>query len=492
MVDAEALKEIELPLPIEPSELPEEELRWCMVRLQEILDKGNRLEASVFDIEGKHAREVLKQCKWPAVSVVGEKGMAEASYPGRFKRILIEKSDFPLILPSQILELDPQPKGYLSPICETDFSILKVAKGQILITRSGTIGNCSLVSETLACKTMSDDIIRITCKKETDTGLLYAFIKSKIGNAIIRTNQYGAVVKHIEPEHLEDIQIPNPPDALKKKIHNRIIKSYDLRDESNALLDKAEAMLYGALDLPPLDMLKPRYFVNGVGLPNFSLMLSKIDGRIDGSYHVPIVDAILRQLRKEAAEVTTVGDPRISKRVILPEHFKRVYVNEGQGVPLLGGKQIYELDPSGKKYLATSHYSEKLRDHIRLRHGMIMVTAKGTPGKVAFVPKHWDGWVMSSNVMSITPTSDDIAGYVFIWLAYSYGNELLRRNIYGAVVDIMEPCHLSQVTVPLLKDSALQAQINHLALEANTKRTEAYRLEQEAIRMFNEEVIRAA
>jgi len=67
MVGTEALREIDMPLLIEPSELPEAELRWCTVRLHEILDKGNRLEAGVFDIEGKHAREVLKQCKWPKV-----------------------------------------------------------------------------------------------------------------------------------------------------------------------------------------------------------------------------------------------------------------------------------------------------------------------------------------------------------------------------------------------------------------------------------------
>ena len=491
MVGAEALKEIELPLPIDVAELPEEELRWCTVRLQEVFDKGNRLEASVFDIEGKHAREVLKQCKWPLTTVAGEKGLAEAAYPTRFKRILIEKSDFPLILPSQILELNPKPKGYLSPICETDFEILKVKKGQILITRSGTIGNCSLVGETLAGKTMSDDIIRITPKKEMDTGFLYAFLRSKIGNALVRTNQYGAVVKHIEPEHLEDIPIPNPPDTLKKKIHDLIIKSYDLRDESNALLDKAEAMLYEALDLPPLDKLKPRYFDSSSGPRNYSVKLSKLGGRVDGSYHIPLVESIIKQLNKGAAEVTTVGDPRISSRVILPGRFARVYVEEGQGTVFFGGKQLLELDPSNKKYLSLTHHGERIKKELRLEENMVMITVSGTVGKVTLAPKHWEGWTANQHIIRIVTSSLDISGYLYVFLATDYGHELITRFTYGAVVDEIDAWQVSQIAVPILKDASTQKEINRLALEANRKRAEAYRLEQEAIKITNGEVIRA-
>ena len=423
--------------------------------------------------------------------IAGENGVAEASYPTRFKRILVEKSAFPLILPSQILDLNPQPKGYLSSICETDFEVLKVHKSQILLTRSGTIGNCSLVGNTLNGKTLSDDIIRITCKSEADTGFLYAFLKTKIGNALIRTNQYGAVVKHIEPEHLEDIPMPNPPDALKKKTHDLIINSYDLRDGSNALLDKAEDMLYEALDLAPLDMLKPRYFDNGAGLRNFSVKLTKIEGRIDGSYHVPIVDAILKQLRKEAAEVTTVGDPRISARVILPGRFARVYVEEGQGTVFFGGKQLLELDPSNKKYLSLAKHNDRIKGELLIRENMIVVTARGTIGRSVLVPCHWDGWAMSDNVIRVEPASSDVVGYLYIFLASDYGRELIRRFTYGAVVDALETCHVSEVPIPLLKDAATQGKINRLALEANRKRAEAYHLEQEAIRIINEEAIHA-
>lgn len=45
--------------------------------------------------------------------------------------------------------------------------------------------------------------------------------------------------------------------------------------------------------------------------------------------------------------------------------------------------------------------------------------------------------------------------------------------------------------MPFLKDAAVQANINELALAANQKRYEAYKLEQEALQIMNDDVIHA-
>jgi len=140
---------------------------------------------------------------------------------------------------------------------------------------------------------------------------------------------------------------------------------------------------------------------------------------------MPIVDAIMRKLKREAAEVTTVGDPRISKRIILPGRFARVYVQEGQGVPFFGGKQIYELDPANKKYLSLVHHKKRIKEQLTLEHNMILITCSGTIGKVALVPKHWEGWTVNQHIIRVVPASDDIAGYLYVFLASDYGRELI-------------------------------------------------------------------
>lgn len=491
MVSTEALKRTDVPHPVAPGDLSEEELRWCTVTLQEVLVHGSRLEASVFNVEGKHAREVLKQCKWPVVRVCGESGLADAYHRPRFKRIWVEKSDFPIYQPSQITELNPKPSGYLSPLTETDIDALRVHKGQILLTCSGTVGNVALVSNTLNNRIFSHDVIRITAKNDTDTGYLYAFLHTRTGQGLIRTNEYGAVVSHIEPEHLENVLVPDPPPLLKKRIHDLVIWSYDLRDESNGLLNQAEALLYDTLKLPPIEKLKPCHFDPSIDLRSYTVKLSRLEGRIDASYHIPIVDAILQRLKKEAAEITTISDPRISKRIILPGRFARVYMQKGQGTVFFGGKQIYELNPSNKKYLSFNHHKNRIKKELKLEENMVMITCSGTIGKVALVPKHWEDWTVNQHIIRVVPAFDEIAGYLYVFLASDYGRELITRCTYGAVVDEIDDRHVAQITVPLLKDQEVQSEINRLALEANAKRTKAYYVEQDAIRITNREVIYA-
>jgi len=493
MVGSEVLKKTEAaPRPVSSADLPEEELRWTTVSLREVMERNLRLEASVFDIEGKHAREVLKRCKWPCIPLCGSSGISsEAFYPGRFKRVYCEAGAPDVIGflgSSEMLDVRPRPVKFLSP-AQNDIDRLRVEKGWILLSRSGTIGNVSLVGSTLSSLLISEHAIRIIV--EQYPGYVYAFLKTSTGQAIIKASIYGAVVDQIEPAHLENVPVPNPPPILKERIHDLVMKSYELRDESNQLLAQAERLLYDVLKLPPIEKLKPHYFDRSVDLRNYTVKLSQLGGRLDASYHVPIVDAILRELEKNAAEVTTIGDPRISKRIILPGRFARIYVQEGQGVPFFGGKQIFELDPSNKKYLSLVHHKKRIKEQLALQENMILVTCSGTIGKVNIVPKHWEGWTANQHIIRVVPASEDIAGYLYVFLASDYGYELITKFTYGAVVDEIDDKHVSQVAVPLLKDVTVQSEINRLALEANEKRYEAYRAEQEAVRITNEEVIHA-
>jgi len=488
MVSEEALKNTEIPLPVEPTDLPEEELRWCSVTLNEVLQHNCRLEASIFGVESRQAREVLKRCKWPSVPLCGEHGLCTSYRPPLYKRIWSEVG-INYYLPSQATHIKPEPERRLSSISHVDIEKNKAKRGEMLLTCSGTIGNCAYVSRTLDGLLFSQNIIHIEAVQDDTIGYVYAFLKSKIGQAILKSNEYGAVIQHIDPEHLKNVLIPDAPSVIKKRIHDLVMKSYTLRDESNDLLNKAETLLYDALKLPPIVNLKPSYFDPSVEFQNYSVNLSQLEGRLDASYHVPVVDAILERMKKEAAEITTIGDSRISKRIILPGRFARVYVQEGQGTVFFGGKQINELDPSNKKYLSLKHHGKRIRKELTLEENMILITRSGTIGKVALVPAHWENWVANEHIIRVEPVRINIAGYLYVFLATEYGRELITRFTYGAVVDEIDDRHVAQIPIPLLKDQKIQTEINLLALEANAKRTKAYHTEQEAVRIINNEVI---
>ena len=476
---------------MENQEPESSDFKWTTVNLQEVVETNYRLEAGVYGIEGRQARQDLEQCKWNSARL-GDKFIEEAFYLGRFKRIYVEeKNGVPFILPSQMTEVYPRPSKFISPTTNINIENTRVKKGQVLLTRSGTIGVVSYVSKTLENQSLSDDVIRI--KTTEYSGYIYAYLKSRIGRLLVETNNYGAVVKHIEPEHLNAVPIPNPPPDLKQEIHDLIEESFKLRDESNALLDTAQVLLKEALELPSIETLheQAEQFDKTADVLNYSVSSSEVIDRLDGSYYVPVVEVIEQHLAKTAKEIVKVGDDQISQSVVLPSHFKRIYVNEGEGTVLIGGKHIGSLDPADKKYLAAKQYQAKLKNDMLLAENMLIVSAKGTAGKVVIVPRHWHGWFISSNLIKIVPVSKEIAGFLYCFLASPYGEVLLKRQIYGAVVDIFEPIHISSITVPFLQDEKIQMEINNKVLEATRKRTEAYNLEQEALKVLDEKVIYA-
>ena len=402
----------------------------------------------------------------------------------QISEVIASKSPYPFYQPSSVTDIKPKPDGYLYAKKRAFIDELIVHKGQVLLTRSGSIGRAVYVSDTLDNKILSHDMLRINCNIPEDAGYIYTYLKSPAGQKILKSYTYGAVIPHIEAEHLNDIPVPYAPEELRRKIHELVVRSYALRDDSNLMLDEAESLLVRELGLPPLDSIK-----GGDNVRCFEVDSWELGGRFEASYHSLVFGEIVNVLKENTAEVVTVGDARVSRRILLPGRFKRVYVGEGYGAVFIGGKQIGELDPADKKYLAFSQHEDRIREELTIHEGMILITCSGTIGNAALVPEHWDGWTMTHDIIRLLPASGDTAGYTYVFLASEWGRELIRRYTYGAVVEHIEAEHAAAVPFPLMRDKDVQGRINALALGANTKRTEAYRLEREALDLFTREIL---
>lgn len=476
-------KEVEIPNPLAP-----DPLKYTSVGLSEVLSNNTRLEASAFNLDAKAAKYRVEHCRYGYVHLWGKDGLVkEASYPGRFKRIYTEKGKgIPFYLPSQLGEINPRPTKYISESTYKSIRGIEIKPNAFLLSRSGTIGKCSISSRTTIGKVYSDDVIRVFFNSSHDLGYVYAFFCTPIGQQLLQNNNYGAVIQHIEPEHLKNIIIPNAPDLIKRKIHDLVIESYDLRDQSNELMDEAEQTLYQELNLPPIEDLKPKYFDEHVDLRNYTTKLSRLDLRLDCSYHTPEISAILDVVQGNAKEIKRIGDCDVSKEIILAGRFKRTYVDDKNGIPFFGGKQLLELNPSNIKYLSKDQHENRITKELYLKENMVAVTCSGTIGKVNIIPKHWENWALNQHVMRIVPASNDIAGYIYCWLNTEYAYRLIVRNTYGAVVDEIDDRHLSNVIIPILKNESKQKEINDKVLQANELRYQAYLKEQEAITIMNE------
>ena len=89
--------------------------------------------------------------------------------------------------------------------------MLKVEEGDILISRSGTIGKMTYATKDLASNyIVSDDLVRIRVKDENLRCYLVAYFTSKIALSLMLLDEYGSVQQHLQPRHIQEMVIPIP------------------------------------------------------------------------------------------------------------------------------------------------------------------------------------------------------------------------------------------------------------------------------------------
>jgi type I restriction enzyme S subunit len=469
---------------IDFSFLPDQ-LKYTSVSLLEVFKNKIRLEANAYNLDAKLAKELINNNKYGIVNLWSKNGLVETAYhKPRFKRIYVDHKEIPFFQPSSITDVYPKPSKYISAKTDTDIESLKIKKGMLLMTVSGTIGKVAIAGEKLHNQVFSHDMLRLIGKGKYDASYIYTYFLTDTGQQILQSNNYGAVIKHIEPEHLQNVIIPNAPEVLKKEIHSSIVQSFNLRDQSNLLIDKAEEILYQELQLKPIEELKTEHYDNDAKFRNYVTKLSDLRFRLDGSYHIPIVKIVEEEIKKHAKEISTVGN--LSKDVILAGVFKRTYVDKENGVPFLGGRDMTQLNPKVEKFLSKSFHAVRIKKELEVFENTVLISDRGTIGKVQIVPKHWNGWAVSQNIIKVIANSDDLAGYLYCFLNSDYGQILINREIYGSVVDMIDDNNVSGIHIPILKDSAKQKEINDLILKANKLRYNAHLKEQEALKKMDD------
>ncbi len=460
-------------------EIPDDESEKLSttIKLSEVLAAGVRLEASAFSIEAHNAVTALTNSDLPLIPLYGKEGLCQGGYyPHRFKRVYVSpEKGVPFLSSSEIISLRPKTNNFVSKNYTLKLDRLLPEKWDVLISRSGTIGNIGLATETFIGNALSEHVIRLQANEPETAGYVAAFLRSRYGRPQLIQGTFGSVVDQIEPEHLERVLIPDLPPIRRIEIGRLMCQAGELRDEANHLLDEADRLLHERLNLPYLKDIALR----GSASFTTTIKASQLMGRLEASFHNPEAIAAEKQLAQLPVEITKIGDQRITKEVRAITKFReRTYVDKG-GIPMLSSKQIFQVDPIDVKRLAKGAHTKDLPE-IQLEENMIAVTRSGTIGKVQIIPKYMAAWTASEDATRILASDDINAGYLYAWLASDYGYCLMTRCSYGSVILEVDQEMLASVHIPL-PEPAIRNEIGDLVLKANQLRDQAWRSEQEAI-----------
>lgn len=100
-----------------------------------------------------------------------------------------------------------------SVLQKQNIEMLKIKEGDILISRSGTIGKVTYATKDLAENyIVSDDLVRIRVQDTNLRAYLLAYFTSKIALSLMLLDEYGSVQQHLQPRHIQEMLIPIPED----------------------------------------------------------------------------------------------------------------------------------------------------------------------------------------------------------------------------------------------------------------------------------------
>jgi preprotein translocase subunit YajC len=92
------------------------------------------------------------------------------------------------------------------------YAAVRVQKGDLLVTRSGTIGRVAYITTSMHGSIVSDDAIRIRIADERLRSYVFAYLQTSLAQDQLRINEYGSVQQHLEPAHIRDLLVPVPSD----------------------------------------------------------------------------------------------------------------------------------------------------------------------------------------------------------------------------------------------------------------------------------------
>ena len=434
-------------------------------------DSDLRLDASFHLSEGQLTLIAFKKAKIKTEPL--NQVTDRIFYGGRSRRIYVPNPEYglPFIKGADIIKADFSSLKTISKKRTSNLEEYFLEEGWTLITRSGTIGRTAFVNKDFIGKAASDDIIRVV-PKSLPAGLLYAFLSSKHGQALLSHGTYGAVIQHIEPEHIENIPIPIFPHEKQKQIHDLITQSSELRVEANRLLEEAHFEIMKLFQIDRIEVLKAKSVSS-------KTITKSHTTRFEANYYLTKGYQLQEEIVKKY-NYQRLGD--VTSDIFRPGIFKRVYVADG--ITFLGGSEIVKAKPASDKKLSRKK-TEGL-SQLMLKKHWILVTCGGTIGNMAYVDSEMEKCAASQHILRLVPSKVS-SGYLYAFLSSDIGKEIITSYTYGSVIPQIEPHHISLIPIPIIEKD-IEVKIHNLVMKYVENIESSKIKEDQAIQLVEKEI----
>lgn len=456
-------------------------MKTSIIRSSWLAKGGYRLDCSPY-LGGGLETEILLE-KLPVRKDFLRDVTKAIYHAGRESRQWVDSLEYgvPFLGAGQLQKADLSNLPLISKKQVADTPLFVVRKGWTLITRSGTIGKMAYARDEMDGLAVSEDVLRVVPDSEKiASGYLYAFLSSKFGAPLITCGTYGAIIQHLEAEHLTGLLIPRFGTVLEGEIHRLIEKAAELRSQASRLKKESISTFEKRCQIPHAKSLR-EYRSPLYGRATSGMLAD----RMDSTYFIPPCTEA-RGAFDQAAEQKRLGEVA---SVFIPGIFKREYSSDANfGYPYLTGADVFCIKPTSEQNLLKT-VAERYR--LVLEEGMIVLHEAGQRygliGHGVMVGATLDGFACTNNMVRISPFHKEDAGYIYAVLSSEHGVRLLKREAAGSSIPHLDESRIRNLSIPW-PSSTIRKEVATLAHQARSNWDEADKLEDKALNLLAEAI----
>jgi type I restriction enzyme, S subunit len=304
-------------------------------------------------------------------------------------------------------------------------------------------------------------------------GYLYAYLCSRFGVPMIASGTYGAIIQHIESQHIADLPVPRLG-AVEEQAHALIQGAADLRVKAAEIIAQISGDVERRFELWD-ESFSDNSRIARNGFLTMSTALA-VSGRFEATYHDAIAAEIACRVQSQSnarlCAVCTVKKPGMFKRIMVdgPEH--------GYGFVL--GSELFTLAP--KPVYWVSPRTPNIENCVMSPYWVLIQAfgqIGGLIGRCMMTTPMLEGCAATDLQIQLRFDNKLDAGYVFAILYSRPGYKIITRTPIGGSIPHIHPKDIESLCIPWPEEDVRYA-IGVKIVDAWDKREEAARLEDEA------------
>jgi restriction endonuclease S subunit len=439
------------------------------------LEGALRLDAEYYQPEYLGIEEKLQT--FPHTSL---KHYAEKVFSGPFGSTLksesYQETGIPFIRISDIGDLFIENQGlvFISPSEHERIHSTYLSAGDIVLSKIGTVGRLSVISDELGEVNISENNIGIRLSKlskEKKIALLFLLL-SKYGQDQLLRKASGNIQLKLNVSDVESIKVPIFEESTLKELEKLYTNFLSKRNESNSLYTQAENLLLEELGLKDFESDGELWSV---------VMLSEVKtaGRMDAEYFQPKYEKLFKGLKKNNPRL--LGDLATMQKGVEPG--SEAYSEEGKLFIRVSSISKFGLADKDQKYISDKLYQE-LKEDYEPKVGEILLTKDASPGIACVLDEKVEG-IVSGGVLRLKIKEDIDSEYLTLCINSVVGQLQAERDAGGSIIAHWKSEQVKQVQIPVLPIKT-QQKIAELVRTSHVARKKAKELLEEAKRKVEE------